>query len=144
MFPPLAEFAPLPPAAQWAIVSLLSVALTLVLIYNALRRKPPLDAELVKLQSAIESLQKSVDDLTETQKAHATHASEIAELQRKVTALEQHREEDARAQRTYTRESGQRIFVKIDELSASVAQNFQSVERAIGQLEGQVKSLVMR
>jgi chromosome segregation ATPase len=137
----LADFAPLSPGAQWAIISLLGVALTLVLIWSALRRQPPLDSELVSLRGSIEALQKSVSSLEETFEKVATHATEIETLQEKVRSLEQHREDDQRSNRTYTRESGERIFKKLDELKDSVAANFQSVERAIGQLEGQVQAL---
>lgn len=140
----LAEFVPLSPSAQWAIISILSVVLTVVLIWSNVRRRPPLDTELVKLQVAIEALNKSVGELTETQRAHASHGSEIEKLQEEVHLLRSYREEDLRSQREYTRMSGERVFKRIDELDLAVNRNFQSVERALGQLEGQIKSLTTR
>lgn len=170
-----AEFAPLSPGAQWAGVSILGVVLTILLIWSLIRRKPPLDTELVKLQgsidglnksvgeltenqkaqdlhatgmvklqASIDGLNKSVGELTETQRAHASHGSEISKLQEDVRELRKNREEDLRAQREYTRQSGERVFKRIDEMESSVNKNFQSVERALGQLEGQIKSMQPR
>ena len=121
---PLADFTPLSAQAQLAVVSLLAVLLIVLNILAHLRRKPPLDAELVKMNGAIEGLQSSFNGLAE-----------------KVRSLEEHRERDLAAQRTYTRETTREIFLKIDELKDSSATNFKIVERAIGQLEGKIESL---
>jgi cell division protein FtsL len=135
---PFAQFTPLSPAAQLAIVSVLAVAVALVTLWAHLRRKPPLDSELLKLHTAIESLQKSVEGLDATAKKHADHNVEIAGLKEKVRLLEVAREADLAAQRKYTRETTHEIFEKLDELKTAVGNNFQRVERAIGQLEGKI------
>jgi chromosome segregation ATPase len=135
---PIADFTPLSPSAQVAVVSVLGVIAVVVGIWVAVRRRPPLDTELEKLNSAIAGLQKAVDALTKTAGEHAHHATEIQALKSKVTTLEEHREKDLHAQRTYTRESTQRIFDRLDELKDSFNSNFQAVERAMGQLEGKV------
>lgn len=137
----VAEFTPLPPAAQWAIVSILGVVATLAIIWGTLRRKPPVGEDLVQLRSSIDALNKSVESLTKAHEKHATHATEIETLHEKVRDLERLREDDQKGNRTYTRESTERIFKRIDELSNSVASNFQRVERALGQLEGKVDSI---
>lgn len=142
MLPSLvANFTPLSPAAQLAIVSLLVVAVALVTIWSHLRRKPPLDSELAKLHGAIESLQSSVKLLSDTAREHADHNSEIRALKEKVRGLEIARESDLAAQRKYTRETTHELFQKLDELKGSVSSNFQAVERALGQLEGKVEGL---
>ena len=141
MSPSLADFTPLSPQAQLAVISVLAVTLLVLAILSHVRRKPPLDSELVKLALAIEGLQKSVDVLTDAERIHATHAVEISSLQDKVRELEGHREEDQKSNRTYTRETTREIFLKLDELKDSVNSNFRTVERAIGQLEGKVANL---
>jgi chromosome segregation ATPase len=141
MSPIVADFTPLSASAQVAIVSLLAVLLIVLNILALLRRKPPLDTELVKLNSAIDGLQKSVDSLNATAKEHADHDAEITALKEKVRTLESARETDLQAQRKYTRETTHEIFEKLDELKDSVNANFQSVERAMGQLEGKVEAL---
>jgi hypothetical protein len=136
-----AQFTPLSPGAQLAIVSLLVIVGALVALWSHLKRKPPLDSELIQLHTAIGALQKSVDGLNATAKEHADHNIEIAGLKEKVRILEQSREVDLAAQRKYTRETTHEIFEKLDELKSSVGQNFQAVERALGQLEGKVEGL---
>lgn len=135
----LAEFTPLSPQAQLAAVSLLAVALLVLGIRSHFKRQPPLDSELVKLNEAIKGLQKAVDKLTESAEAHSSHATEIQGLKSEVDTLKQHREEDLRQQREYTRKSSHDIFAKLDELKDSVNGNFRAVERAIGQLEGRIE-----
>lgn len=142
MLPALfAQFAPLSAAAQWAVISILTGTLLILSISAFFRRKPPLDSELVKLNLAIDGLQKSVESLTSAQQTHASHASEIEALEKKVAVLEQHRENDQHAQRKYTRETTQEIFNKIDGLKDSFSSNLQRVERALGNLEGKVEGL---
>lgn len=136
---PLADFTPLSPQAQLAIISLLVGATLILGIRATLIRKPTLDSELVKLNAAIESLQKSVDSLSDTAREHADHATEIEALKEKVRTLEGARENDLAAQRRYTRETTHEIFEKLDELKSSVSQNFQALERGIGQLEGKLE-----
>lgn len=136
----LAEFVPLSPASQWAIVSLLSVALILISIWAILRRKPPLGEDLVKLNATISSLEKAVEKLTKTQETYTTHATEIATLKIKVADLETKREEDNKAQRTYTRETTREIFVAIEKLKDSFNANIQAVERTLGKLEGAMEA----
>lgn len=136
----VAQFTPLTPAAQLTIVSILAVAVALVTLWAHLRRKPPLDTELVKLHAAIAGLEKSVIQLSETAREHSDHNAEIRALKDKVRILEVAREGDLAAQRKYTRETTHEIFEKLDELKSSVSSNFQKVERAIGQLEGKIEA----
>lgn len=152
---PLADFTPLSPQAQAAIFSVIAIVLAILAIRGYLRRSPPLDSELVKLNTAIASLQTSVEELSKTQKSHATHAIEIDALQEKVRRLESNREEDMRAQRTYTRETTREIFEKlervatgfaekVDKVSASFASNVQKLEGALGRLDGTCEQLSKR
>lgn len=143
MFPAalVAEFTPLSPQAQLAVVSLLAVGLLILAIRGHLRRSPPLDSELMKLSLAIEGLQVSFAKLNVAMESHATHASEIAALQDKVRTLEEHRENDQKGNRTYTRESSERIFRKLDELKDSVSANFQSIENRLGRVDGSIEQL---
>jgi Na+/phosphate symporter len=136
----LAEFAPLSPSAQWAIVSILGVISTIAVIWGVIRRRPPVGEDLVQLRTSIDALKGSVEQLTEAHEKHVTHAAEIETLKREVGELREHRENDLRAQRTYTRESTERIFLRIEQLNDSVNKNFQAVERAIGKLEGKVEA----
>lgn len=142
--PALATFTPLSPDLQVGINSLIALLLSVLALVSFFRRKPPLDSELVELKAAISSLSTTVVDLVEQVKAVASHASEIDALKDKVARLDELREEDQRANRTYTRESGERLYKKVDELAASVAANFQAVERALGKLEGKVDELGRR
>jgi hypothetical protein len=71
----------------------------------------------------------------------AGHASEIEALQEKVRVLEEHRERDLQAQRTYTRETTREIFVALDNLKSSFSSNIQQIERAMGKLEGSFDGL---
>lgn len=135
----LAEFTPLSAHAQLTIVSVLIVAGMVVQIaanlYNA-RRKPPIDAELIKLQSAIDTLTTGVRKLHAAAEAHAGHEAEIGQLKEEVRELKAARERDLAAARDESRETAQELFRKIDELKDSTAANLRAVERAIGQLEG--------
>lgn len=133
-----AEFMPLPPAAQWAIASLLSVAGTLAVIWGVFRRKPPVGEDLVQLRASIDALNHSVEQLTKAHEKHVTHAAEIETLKKEVLTLQRQREEDQRSTRAYVAQSNQRIFERIDELADSTAKNFQAVERAIGRVEGKL------
>jgi predicted nucleic acid-binding Zn-ribbon protein len=136
-----AEFTPLPPAAQWAIVSILGVIATLVIIWAAIRRQPPVGEDLVKLRSSIEALNSSVEALTKAHEKHITHGAEIENLQEQVRRLQHQREDDQRNARAYTANSNEKIFKRIEDLSDSMSKNFQNVERALGQLEGRVEAL---
>lgn len=137
----LANITPVSTEWQSGLFSVLAGLALILAILAHFRRKPPLDTELVKLHSAIESLKVSVRTLNETATRHAEHAPEIASLKEKVRTLEAAREADLAAQRKYTRETSHEIFAKLDELKNSVSQNFQRVERALGQLEGKVEGL---
>jgi uncharacterized protein YydD (DUF2326 family) len=134
----LAEFAPLTPAAQMALVSLLGVIATLVIIWSAIRRKPPVGEDLVQLRGSIDALNRSVESLTKAHDRHASHAAEIETLKKEVLQLQRQREDDQRSTRAYVAQSNQRIFERIDELANSTAKNFQTVERAIGRIEGKL------
>ncbi|MEK7766793.1 MAG: hypothetical protein AAB368_11190, partial [bacterium] len=134
-------FTPLSPQAQLAGISILGMTLLVLTILSHVRRKPPLDSELVKLALAIEGLQKSVDVLTDAERTHATHAVEISALQHQVQELEGYREDDQKSSRTYIRETTHEIFGKIDDLKDSLNANLRMVERAVGQVEGKVERL---
>lgn len=138
MLPLLAEFTPLAPSTQIAIVSLLGVVVTLVSLWSMLRRRPPLDAHLAKFEAALEGLRASVDELTEAQKAAAEHSAEIRALKQRVATLEQLRDMDAKAQRDDMRTNTRELFQRIESVEQTVAKNFQLVERALGKVEGQL------
>lgn len=159
MFPQwLAQFSPLTPEFQLGFISILAVAV----LVQSLRRKPPIGEDLIKLSGAIEALNKAVEDLTKANEKHLNHATEIEQLkekvrlldarreadqrafQEKLAALDGRREEDQARNRSYTAQSTERIFKRIDELAASVSANFQSVERTLGQLEGKVSAIADR
>ncbi len=162
----LATFQPIPENAQWVIVSLLGIALTLLLIWSLVRRRPPLDSELVKLSLAIKGLQDSFAELNAAMKAHAAQAAEITALQKQVRSLEEHREKDLQAQRTYTRESTRELFAKLDaqgqltqekldaqgqltqhrldRINDSLNANFISVENRLGRVDGAIEQLTTR
>lgn len=140
MLLPLAEFSPLSGSAQWAIVSILSVALICVSLWVLLRRQPPLDAHLAKFEATIAGLTDSVNKLTEAQEAAAGHAAEIRTLKERVATLEQLRDTDAKAQREDMSTNTRQLFDRIDGVEKAVAMNFQAVERALGRLEGRIAS----
>lgn len=141
MLPLLAQFTPIPPGTQLTMVSLLAAVLMVLNILQIVRRKPPLDTELAKIHGAVQSLQASVQKLDGTVGAHASHSSKIESLEKQVRDLELKRETDLAAQRKYTRETTHEIFEKIDGLRMSLNGNLQSVERAMGRIEGEVKHL---
>lgn len=140
-----AQFTPIPADFQLGVISLIFATGALVGILAYFRRRPPVGENLVQLRGSLDALNTSVgvlteahNALTEAHNAHISHAAEIEALQEKVRTLERLREEDQKANRTYTRESTERIFKRIDELGDSMNKNFHSVERSLGQLEGQV------
>lgn len=133
-----ANIAPISPEWQLGLLSVLGILFLVLSILGHFKRKPPVDSQLVALNTTIEGLKDAVEKLTATQATHASHSSEIQKLQDEVKELRAHREADLRSQREYTRQSGERIFSRIDELDRSVNNNFQSVERAIGNLEGRL------
>jgi predicted nucleic acid-binding Zn-ribbon protein len=137
----VAQFAPLSPAAQLAVVSLLGVIATLVIIWSAIRRKPPVGEDLVQLRGSIDALNRSVETLTKAHERHASHASEIETLKKEVLQLQRQREDDQKSTRAYVAQSNQRIFERIDELADSMSKNSQSVERAIGRIEGKLDAV---
>lgn len=163
---PLAEFTPLSPSAQLAIVSLLATVLAVLNTLSFFKRKPPLDSELVRLNAAIGGLKEAVDKLGKAADDHASHATEIEQLKAQVQTLTKQREEDARSQRTYTRETSHEIFKKLDDIaksfadkvdqvgtrftdkvekvSASFASNVQQMEGTLDRLEGTADQLSKR
>lgn len=138
---PVAQISPLSPEFQLGLISLLGVAVLVQSLVAAFRRKPPVGEDLVQLRTSIDSLKKSVELLTLAHEKHVAHSAEITALQKEVDRLKTQREEDQRSARSYTAQSNQRIFERIDELAETVAANFQSVERAIGKVEGQLQTL---
>jgi hypothetical protein len=144
MFSPvLADFVPglLSQGFQLDLLNLIAIIGALVALWVALRRKPPLDSELVKLETAIEGLQGAVSELTVSSKLCSSHRTETADLKRRMGELESKREIDLHAQRTYTRESAHDIFAKLDATKDALGINIQAVERAMGRVEGEMKSI---
>ncbi len=139
----LAELLPSPISRgfQLDLFNLLAVLGALVAIWAATRRKPPLDAELVKLQFSIDGLQQSVADLANNQKLCGAHRTETADLKRRLGEIETKRDVDLQAQRTYTRDSAHDIFAKLDATKDALGVNIQAVERAMGRVEGEMKSI---
>lgn len=139
----LASFTPLSPGAQLALYAVFTVVVggsTLWANIRAGRRKPTVDVDLVKLAASIEHLQKTVDTLATTAERHASHASEIAGLKRELDDLRKLREADAASHRGWGAKTTREIFDRIEAVEKSVAANFQSVERALGRIEGQLSA----
>lgn len=132
----LAEFTPLSPTAQLAIVSLLGVAVALLTIRSLVRRTPPLDAHLTKFESAIATLTKAVDDLTEANRAAANHSTRIATLERECSALRTELDRKLTDQHVATDKSIREVYLRIESIELSNSKNFQSIERALGRIEG--------
>lgn len=137
----LASLAPISTEWQAGLISVLAGLALILSILAHFRRRPPLDSELTKIHSAVETLRKAVETLDETAKSHAAHGTEIGALQDKVRRLETQREIDLANQRKYTRETTHEIFEKLDALKSSVSSNFQEMERSLGKIEGKLESL---
>lgn len=135
---PFAQIQPFAPSTQVAFISFLGIVLLLLGIWAHFRRRPPIDVDLAKLASAIEALQGTVAKLTERTDSQAHHATEIEALQKEITGLRIAREADVAAQRSYTQRTTREIFERIEGVERAVATNFQSVERALGRIEGQL------
>lgn len=143
----LAEFTPLSPTAQLAIVSLLGVAVALLTIRSLVRRTPPLDSHLTKFEAAIATLTKAVDDLTEAQRSASSHSTRIATLEKECSILRQELDKKLTDQRedfdkklTAQHEAGDEsiheVYLRIENIELSNSKNFQSIERALGRIEG--------
>ncbi len=98
------------------------------------RRQPTVDVDLSKLTA-------SIDLLTQLNKRN----------EERMTILEQKLERDISTQRSYTAKSSKDIFDRIegvraeintrfDRLQTSLTQNVQTIERAIGRIEGSPSS----
>lgn len=139
--PFLAEFTPLSAPAQLAIFSLILVASLGTNIWfnvRASRRKPTIDVDLVKLASQIETLAAGFSRLSAAVERSANHASEIKTLQREVQDLRRARDEDQGRQRSYTQKTTRELFERMEAGERAMAKNFQSVERSLGRIEGQL------
>lgn len=144
-----AAFAPISADFQLNVWNVIVLLTALTALLAALRRKPPLDSQLVQLGSSISSLQASVEALTTEQKRQAAHEAKIEALQEKVRLLEAQRETDAAAQRRHLAHVQHEIFQKFDQLDAKfgarletldtkVSANLQSIERGLGRFESAV------
>lgn len=140
MLPLLAEFTPLSNSAQMAVVSLLILVSLLLTIWSLTRRHPPLDAHLTKFEGSIATLTKAVDELTKAQRAAADHSTRIAQLERECSALRLELDEKITDQRDATDEGIQRVYLRIESLEQSVSRNFQTIERSLGRIEGELKA----
>lgn len=138
MLLPLAEFSPLSPSAQIAVVSLLSVALICVSIWAMVRRQPPLDAQIARFEATIDTLRKAVDELTEAQRGAASHSARIAQLENECAELRSALDRRLTEQRRDTDESITKLYLRIESFEKAVAMNFQTVERSLGRIEGQL------
>lgn len=146
-FLPLAEFTPLDPKFQVNVMSVLGIVGVIAGLWAMFRRRPPVDVDLVRLHTSIEALEKAVDALTVAHKRHEAHENKLSELDSKVRHLEQLRESDAHAHRSYMAKTTREIFEriesearitqdKLDALMVSISTNLQKVERGLGNVEG--------
>ncbi len=126
-----ASFTPISEDFQLNVWNLMVLAAAIIALLASFRRKLPLESELVKLQGAIDGLQKSVEALTRAERSHAGHETEIASLRSKITLLESRREEDLRAQRNYTRETTHALFTKLDENSSKTHQKLDNFTSSV-------------
>lgn len=139
---PLAEFAPISADFQLNVWNVMLFLSSLATLWAAIRRKPTLDSHLSKFESAIDTLRRSVDELTEAQRASADHDARIRQLE--ITAGDLRRSHDScslshRAdQQRVTRE----WFDRIEKVENGMSKNFQTMEGAIGRIEGQLAILV--
>ncbi|HLP02128.1 MAG TPA: hypothetical protein VK163_08885 [Opitutaceae bacterium] len=138
MLPLVAEFTPLSPSAQLAVVSLLVVAATLLSIWNMVRRRPPLDAQIARFEATIDTLRKAVDELTEAQRAAASHSSRISQLESECAELRSALDRRLSDQRRDTDGSITKLYLRIESFEKAVTGNFQTVERSLGRIEGQL------
>jgi hypothetical protein len=110
--------------------TLVSLADKVDSFFQRRRRQPPVDVDLGKLTA-------SIDLLTQLNKRN----------EERMTAIEQKLERDIATQRAYTAKSSKDIFDRIegvrleintrfDGLQQTLAQNVQTMERAIGRVEG--------
>jgi hypothetical protein len=143
----LADFQPIDGAFQLTIYSVILLVAAVAGIWSTFRRKPPIDTHLVKLEGAIDGLQKAVDSLTDEQKKHSSHETKISELEAKVRHLETRREIDAAAHRGDTHQlskdfsgivqSEARITQdKFDAIQDTIRAGFTDLYRALGKTEG--------
>jgi hypothetical protein len=89
-------------------------AVLAVLIY--FKRNPPLDAQLADFKAS------------------------ISDLDEEVARLREQREEDQKNQRAYTQRTTRELFDRIERVESSISENFRSLERALGRLEGELKA----
>lgn len=153
----LADFQPISPGFQLDVYSLIlifaaiaGIVIGVLGLWISARRKPTLEAHLVKLELTIEGLQGSVEKLTATQEKQAGHEIEITALKEKVRSLEGRLENDIGAQRRnvahVNRELGEKIDNsakvmedKLQALSDTLNKEFRDLYRALGKAEGQLE-----
>lgn len=138
MLLPLAEFAPISADFQLNVWNVLLFLSTLGTLWAAIRRKPPLDARLTEFSSSISGLKASVDKLTKAQEEAAGHAARIAQLERECSTLRTEIERKTTEQRKATDESMHDLYLRIEGFETATARNFQTVERSLGRIEGQL------
>ena len=142
-----ASFTPIDAGFQLNVMSVLGVVGVIAGLWAVFRRRPPVDVDLVRLHTSIQSLEKAVDALTIAHKRHEAHENKLAELDSKLRHLESLRESDAHTQRSYMAKTTREIFDriesesrvtqdKLDTLTHTVAENMQRVERGLGNVEG--------
>lgn len=135
----LGEFAPISPEWQAGLASLLGATALVLGILAYFRRKPPIDAELVKLTASIESLRESVDELKRARNDHNSHGQRIAALEQRMPVIEAQIATNTASLRDETTDCINRVYDVIRKLDESTADNLKAIERAIGRIEGAVK-----
>ncbi len=140
MLLPLAEFSPLSADFQLNIWNVLLFVSTLATLWAAIRRKPPLDARLTEFSASIAGLKGSVDKLTKAQEDAAGHAARIAQLERECGELRAEIDRKTTEQRQSTDESMHDLYLRIEGFESATARNFQTIERSLGRIEGELKT----
>lgn len=144
MLLPLAEFAPISDSIQWALVSLLGVALSIVTIWALTRRTPPLDAHLARFEAAIGTLNESVTALTEAQKGFATYGVRIDLLERNCQNCRGEVTHALRAQSVTFDRAIKEVYDRVEESSQCFSTNLQSIENRLGRVDGALEQISNR
>lgn len=141
---PLAEFAPISADFQLNVWNVMLFLSSLATLWAAIRRKPTLDSHLSKFESAIDTLRRSVDELTEAQRASADHDARIRQLEIAAGDLRRSHDTCAHAHRADQQRVTREWFDRIEGVEKTVASNFQTMERALGRIEGELKAMAAR
>lgn len=108
------------------------------------RRRPSVDVDLSGLQSAIKTLTASVDELKAARADHNGHKERIAALEEQCRKLDAEAATYASTQRSYLAKLTRDFFDRIEGVEKTMAQNFQTVERGVGRVEGALEQIAAR